>query len=283
MGPDVEGSPLTFSETVDGLLQFMECAIHTILHLRRVYPPEAFKLHRLYQLPVYRSRHPGLNEYITGIIDSLRAEVASQRIQRAILVLSSASTLQPLERYVFDFEFLLKPALGKADRDLSILGNVGFRQMHQSFRGFLLKLAMLDAGLVEVHDETDLTFGILMHTFQAKGNGRADVNPNPGPGKGKAHEPDEGFWVPADLACAKRLARARHMSFPLFQGTSSPMSGSKELLRGADTCNTNRNAFTGDKMRSTSTSVPVSRDTVVLPIRSLDTGVVNVSRLSSRR
>jgi hypothetical protein len=44
------------------LLDFLEVAVHVILHARAVYPPEMFELRSKYQVPVHVSRAPVLNE-----------------------------------------------------------------------------------------------------------------------------------------------------------------------------------------------------------------------------
>ncbi|PWN27151.1 DNA-binding protein, partial [Jaminaea rosea] len=157
---------LTYNELVSSLIHFLEVAFHSILHLRHVYPPSIFSLHRSYQIPVHRSRHPGLNEYISSILTAVREELDKDDDEQAggvhkiIFVLSSASTGKTLERYIFELAHLLPRTLRRADRDLSIRGNVSFRQVQLYYRAFLMKLVVLDAALEEVHDEEDLTFAV---------------------------------------------------------------------------------------------------------------------------
>ncbi|CAO1634094.1 unnamed protein product [Parajaminaea phylloscopi] len=274
----VESSPLTYNETVDGLVQFVECSIHTILHLRRVYPPEVFRLHRLYQVPVYRSRHPGLNEYLDGIVKSLRAEVAAQRAQRLILVISSATTLQPLERYIFDFEYLIPAAASQADRNLAIRNNVGLRDMQLGFRGFLLKLTVLDAGLEGVHDEEDLTFAVLLQAQSAKHlHGAEPPKPTPGPGAADPHLPDEDFWVPADARGPDRLL-ALHSP----EASSSVHDASSHVHHERSDPVLNRSArphsspAVNPRTNTSAASYAGSASPVILPVRNLDTGVINL-------
>lgn len=189
----VQESPLTYNEVLDGISQFLESAFHTILHLRRVYPPEVFRLHRLYQIPVYRSRHPGLNEYLDGVIKSIREELDACQIRRILFVVSSASTQKVLERYIFDVQYLL-PHVRRADRDLAIKGNLTFKDMQLAFRAMILRLAVLDAGLEQLPDEDDITFAILLEV--KPGVEENDTITRPGPGTTDPHRPDEGLWVP---------------------------------------------------------------------------------------
>lgn len=54
----------------------VEVAIHTILYVRQVYPPELFVRRRKYDTPVFQSRHPDLNEYIATAVNSISEELA---------------------------------------------------------------------------------------------------------------------------------------------------------------------------------------------------------------
>ena len=72
-----------FSESVPALsfaswfncLQ-VEVAIHTILYVRQVYPAEIFVRRKKYETPVFQSRHPALNEYISGAVKAIADELA---------------------------------------------------------------------------------------------------------------------------------------------------------------------------------------------------------------
>ena len=50
-------------------------AIHTILRTRQVYPPDLFVKRRRYDAPVFQSRHPALNEYISGAVKAVGEEL----------------------------------------------------------------------------------------------------------------------------------------------------------------------------------------------------------------
>jgi mitotic spindle assembly checkpoint protein MAD2B len=43
--------------------------------VRQVYPADVFVRRKKYDTPVYQSRHPGLNEYISGAVNALREEI----------------------------------------------------------------------------------------------------------------------------------------------------------------------------------------------------------------
>ncbi|CAM9153688.1 unnamed protein product [Ascophyllum nodosum] len=69
----------------DIINEFIEAAVHTLLHARRVYPQAIFERRRKYGVPVWMSRHPDLNDYIYQVL--LRTKVfISQGIIRKVLV-----------------------------------------------------------------------------------------------------------------------------------------------------------------------------------------------------
>jgi len=66
---------LSFNQTVKGIIEFIEVAIHTILYVRQVYPPDLFVRRQKYNTPVFQSRHPALNEYISGAVKAISEEL----------------------------------------------------------------------------------------------------------------------------------------------------------------------------------------------------------------
>lgn len=62
----------TYGSRVEFLV---EVAIYSILYIREVYPAELFVRRKKYDTPVYQSRHPGLNEYISGAIKAIFNEL----------------------------------------------------------------------------------------------------------------------------------------------------------------------------------------------------------------
>jgi len=53
----------------------VEVAIHTILYVRQVYPAEIFVRRKKYETPVFQSRHPALNDYISGAVKAIADEL----------------------------------------------------------------------------------------------------------------------------------------------------------------------------------------------------------------
>ena len=50
-----------------------------MLYLRQVYPPDVFERRRKYGVPVWRSRHEGLNQYIASFITQFMSDFAKVR------------------------------------------------------------------------------------------------------------------------------------------------------------------------------------------------------------
>jgi mitotic spindle assembly checkpoint protein MAD2B len=46
------------------------------LYVRQVYPAELFVRRKKYDTPVFQSRHPALNEYISGAVKAVKEEMA---------------------------------------------------------------------------------------------------------------------------------------------------------------------------------------------------------------
>ncbi|KAG0369772.1 MAD2 mitotic arrest deficient-like 2 [Gamsiella multidivaricata] len=59
----------------DVMSEFLEVAIHLILFVRGIYPPELFESTQKYGCPLKTARHPGLVSYIQQIVRSIRMEL----------------------------------------------------------------------------------------------------------------------------------------------------------------------------------------------------------------
>ena len=66
-------------------LQIVEVAVHTILFVRRLYPVDLFTRKKKWDAPVYQSRHPALNEYISGAVKAVGEELSRVILQRSCL------------------------------------------------------------------------------------------------------------------------------------------------------------------------------------------------------
>ncbi|KZT55055.1 spindle checkpoint protein [Calocera cornea HHB12733] len=150
---------ISFSETVLAITEFLEAAIHTILYLRQVYPPEVFVRRKKYDAPVYQSRHPGLNEYITGALKAVRDEMMLGHVDKVIVVIKDGNDVA-LERYIFSVRGMIEVPIH--DRDEPIQGAMSPPQLGGYFRSFLVKLGMVEGTLRELQVDDGTSFAIVL-------------------------------------------------------------------------------------------------------------------------
>ena len=68
---------MSCGEDIEAVLcEFIEAIIHEVLHLRAIYPVELFARQRLYNMAVRKARHPKLNEYIHGVVQSIKVRAS---------------------------------------------------------------------------------------------------------------------------------------------------------------------------------------------------------------
>ncbi|KAK0198902.1 DNA-binding protein [Armillaria mellea] len=99
--------PLTFNQTVQGIADFIEVAIHTILYVRQIYPADLFIRRKRYDTPVFQSRHPALNEYISGAVKAVIDELSRGNVDKVVVVIKNKEQ-QPLERFIFAVENMVQ-------------------------------------------------------------------------------------------------------------------------------------------------------------------------------
>ncbi|KAL7285433.1 hypothetical protein ACG7TL_000530 [Trametes sanguinea] len=185
-------------EAVRGVAEFIEVAIHTILYVRQVYPPDLFIRRKKYDTPVFQSRHPALNEYIAGAVKAVTDELARGTVDKVVVVIKGADE-KPLERFIFALRNTLQvepynkdtrfchrstPPLVDADGfSTSVEGAISAASLGQYFRSFLVKLNMIEAQLGQMYLE-DLSFAIVLELHDDKA---------PSATQGKDPPP----WIPA--------------------------------------------------------------------------------------
>ncbi|RXW19166.1 hypothetical protein EST38_g6690 [Candolleomyces aberdarensis] len=99
--------PLSFNQAVAGISDFIEVAVHTILYVRQVYPAELFIRRKKYDTPVFQSRHPALNEYISGAIKALSEEMHQGTVEKVVVVIKNKEHVA-LERFIFAIENMIE-------------------------------------------------------------------------------------------------------------------------------------------------------------------------------
>ncbi|WFD32536.1 DNA-directed DNA polymerase [Malassezia sp. CBS 17886] len=232
----------------------VECAIHTILCVRGVYPSsticarkdayatDVFERRLRHGVPIFQSRHPGLNEYIASAIRAVASEL--QAVRAAASVADAQGTLtsvvfglyaegaadapEALERYVYMIDMML-PETDARNRDLAIRGNLSQASFNMAARQCLAQLLALPSRL---HPPSQpLTFRVLVQVQEHTELSTAAQDTSP--------------WIPAPGVGVP----------PNDEDTTPPM-----IMSRAGT----------DHMRT------VDARRVLHPVHSLESGVVNV-------
>ncbi|EMD41896.1 hypothetical protein CERSUDRAFT_43370, partial [Gelatoporia subvermispora B] len=137
----------------------VEVAIHTILYVRQIYPADLFVRRKKYDTPVWQSRHPALNEYISGAVKAIADELALGNVDKAVVVIKSKHDV-PLERFIFAMQNMIR--VESFNKDTSVEGAVTVGTLGQYFRSFMVKLSMVEAQLGHLPIDDEPTFAIVL-------------------------------------------------------------------------------------------------------------------------
>ncbi|CAM9221434.1 unnamed protein product [Laminaria digitata] len=99
------------------VVDFMEAAVHTLLHARRVYPQDIFERRRKYGVPVWMSRHPDLNHYIFQVLlqaKSLMVDGVVRKVYVCFFDEGGHADRTPVERIAIDIT-IDRESDGRAD------------------------------------------------------------------------------------------------------------------------------------------------------------------------
>ncbi|KAH8997332.1 DNA-binding protein [Lactarius akahatsu] len=158
----------------------VEVAIHTILYVRQVYPADLFVRRKKYETPVYQSRHPGLNEYITGAVRAMNDELALGSVEKVVVVIKDKDEVA-LERFIFSIQNMIASrVIQQGHKVLWPTTSLG-----QYFRSFMVKLNMIESQLAELPRDGENTFAIVMELREGEA-------PSTTP-----HKDDPPPWIPA--------------------------------------------------------------------------------------
>jgi len=176
-----EGS-LTFNQTVRGITEFIEVAIHNILYVRQIYPVDLFVRRKKYDTPVFQSRHPALNDYISGAVKAIAEELVLGNVDKVVVVIKDKDQVA-LERFIFSIQNMIK--VESYDKDTSVQEAMSSTSLGQYFRAFLVKLSMIESQLGQMYLGDDASFAIVMEL-------KDDQSPS------ASHSKDPPPWIPAD-------------------------------------------------------------------------------------
>lgn len=177
-------TPLTWNQAVKGITEFIEVAIHTILYVRQIYPADLFVRRKKYDTPVFQSRHPALNEYISGTVKAVSDELVLGNVDKVVVVIKDRNQVA-LERFIFSVQNMIE--VESYNKDTSVQDAMSSAQLGQYFRSFLIKLNMIESqlGLLGLPTGDEASFAIVL-----------ELKENTVPSASKDDEPPP--WVPAD-------------------------------------------------------------------------------------
>ncbi|KAH9950871.1 DNA-binding protein [Amylocystis lapponica] len=159
--------PLTFNQAVRGITEFIEVAIHTILYVRQVYPVDLFVRRKKYNTPVFQSRHPALNEYISGALKAVAEELVLGTVDKVVVVIKNQKEV-PLERFIFAVRSMIQVESYNKDTSAQRRRRNDVDRPGQYFRSFLVKLSMIELQLGQMHMGDDLSFAIVLELEDEK-------------------------------------------------------------------------------------------------------------------
>ncbi|KAK9841254.1 hypothetical protein WJX74_002623 [Apatococcus lobatus] len=95
---------ITLRGSAQLVTEFFGYAVSSILYQRGIYPPESFEQHKKYGLSVMISADHGLVQYMNGVLPQMAEWLQQGELQRLVLVITSQSTKQVLERWTFNIQ-----------------------------------------------------------------------------------------------------------------------------------------------------------------------------------
>jgi len=150
---------LSFNQTAHAIAEFIEVAIHTILYVRQVYPADIFVRRKKYDTPVFQSRHPSLNEYISGAVKAIGEELIRGKVDKVVVVIKDKEQIA-LERFLFSIDTMIE--VEGYNRDVSVDEAMASSSLVQYFRSFIIKLNMIEAQIGQLYLGDDISFAIVI-------------------------------------------------------------------------------------------------------------------------
>eukprot|EP00242_Pyramimonas_sp_CCMP2087_P009405 CAMPEP_0198215484 /NCGR_PEP_ID=MMETSP1445-20131203/50185_1 /TAXON_ID=36898 /ORGANISM="Pyramimonas sp., Strain CCMP2087" /LENGTH=192 /DNA_ID=CAMNT_0043891231 /DNA_START=252 /DNA_END=827 /DNA_ORIENTATION=+ len=149
------------------LCEFLEAAFHHILYTRDVYPQELFQRGRLYNVPIQKSRHPDLNEYISSAVFSIHKWMVKGGLHTVVLLIVDEKHT-PVERFVFRFQ------LARAQEEAA---GLPLDQIERTLSAFISKISLTHAVVKPL--PIGCRFQILVHSLGTAPSESASVGEEP--------------------------------------------------------------------------------------------------------
>ena len=153
----------------DVLIEFLEVAFHSILYLRNVYPKSIFYMRKKYQVPVFLSRQPEVNDYINESLKTAKFLIKENGMKSIFLTIVNGEE-EIVESHCFDID----ESKGNG-RKMDFY----YVRLEENFRECLLKLSVIGEEKEEEKlkkSNEDKSFRILIKT---KENSSIKLNENP--------------------------------------------------------------------------------------------------------
>lgn len=140
---------------VDIVTEFLGVAFHCILYHTSIYPKSIFETRKKYNIVVFRSRHPEVNQYIDLCLKNVSECLKLGNLKRVEFAVTD-NAYKPVLRFVFDFDQL---ASYNDTTDAYLVAT------EQNLRGFCLRLAASSEKFIKIAE--DGSFTIYIHTNES--------------------------------------------------------------------------------------------------------------------
>ena len=157
MTTDLSNLPTTQSALATSFTQFLTVSVHQILYLRCIYPRTTFLPVCAYNYAVRQSRHPRVCEYINDVSTAVGKEMLNGgSITTVSVIISSMTTNQPMERYVFDLSSLPRVPASEVNTRFEQRGRDNIViDLEAQFRACLARLESACARLTPLSPDDD--------------------------------------------------------------------------------------------------------------------------------
>ncbi|KAK9916679.1 hypothetical protein WJX75_005693 [Coccomyxa subellipsoidea] len=95
---------ITLKGSTKVVTEFFAYAVNSILYQRGIYSAESFEAQRQYGLTMMVTTDPGLTKYLTSVLQQMSDWLVTGALQKMVLVVTSVSTKEVLERWTFDIQ-----------------------------------------------------------------------------------------------------------------------------------------------------------------------------------
>ncbi|KAJ9106099.1 hypothetical protein QFC21_001239 [Naganishia friedmannii] len=246
---------------------------------------------KAYGVKVWQNRHPGIRAYIAGLLRAAGREMKRGILKRITFVVKSATTNLPLERFIFDVDYMdLSMFPSEAEKDSStLLRAPSRRQMKLNFQAFLTRLAALETGLTDNDPDEDLTYAVIITCDDHEPDLQPVIDYNDYEGNVKPSErqppyhPPEGpaLWAPATRVEGLHSSQMKPRPPVILETDESNSGKGKGKARVAVAGEEDGQGIdqSGRNPINDAGRTPEG----LRPIRSLETGVIDVSVASLLR